>query len=133
MKKISNAAELKEYISELELRRDQEKQALKDHIIGIKESLRPVNLLRQAAAGATEPASLTSKVIGSVLGLAVGYLTKKAVFGKAAANPIKKIAGTLLQMGVAGTISKNSDSIASMGSGLLRFFRRKRKEAEPAD
>ncbi|HXB41867.1 MAG TPA: hypothetical protein VNZ49_15100 [Bacteroidia bacterium] len=120
MKKITSTQELKEAIAELEIKRSNAGAALKGELIKIKESLRPLNLLKNTFQDVTSASSIKENILTNIIGLAAGYLAKKAVFGKTR-NPVKKLAGTLLQMGIAGSASR----IKSIGAGLMkRFFNR---------
>lgn len=129
MNRITNAEQLRNEIARLELRQEAERKAVKASYADVKEALKPVNLIRSSMkeVGASTK-DVQGKFIGSLVGLAVGYLTRKAVFGKAQ-GMVKQAAGTLLQMGIAGVVSKNSGGLRSLGSSLLkRILNRKKKE-----
>lgn len=134
MKSINTVAELKESIRQLEMERQNEKQALKAQFYLVRESLKPANLIQNSVREVAAKPGLKGKLIIAVIGLAAGYFTKKAVFG-ATHNPLKKMAGALLQMGVAGSISKNSDTLSNLGENLLKriFTRRKQRKEEILD
>ncbi|HWY13341.1 MAG TPA: hypothetical protein VN026_18575 [Bacteroidia bacterium] len=124
MKKITNAIELKNAIHELEIKQVNEGIAIKEQLNVIKENLKPVNLIKNTFKETAGTSSLKDNMLTGVVGLVAGYLTKKVVFGSTI-NPIKKIAGTLLQIAVAGSAPK----IKSAGTSLLKhFFNRSREE-----
>jgi hypothetical protein len=129
MSKISKAEELKERIAELELLNRQERDNLKKHLHDIRNSLKPANIIKNTVKEVAVSPGIQTKFIGALLGLAAGYLAKKAVFGKTS-NPLKKIAGNLMQMGVAGTVSQNTDSLRTLGGDLIKriFHRKKTKQ-----
>lgn len=129
MKRIENVAQLKEEIALLEIQHGMEKKALKATIAEVKDALRPVNLIKSTVKEVgSSTKDVQGRFIGAMLGLAVGYLTRKAVFGKAQ-GPIKKAAGTLLQMGIAGVVSRNSGGLRALGTNLLkRIINRRKKE-----
>ncbi len=118
MKKIRNEKELKARIDELIVTRELEKQDLKEHFALVKETFRPKNLIKSTIREITSAPGVKGKFMTVLLGLAAGYLAKRVVFGSNG-NPIRKMAGTLLQMGVAGMISKNSGTLKDLGSSLL--------------
>jgi len=134
MKNINTASELKESIRQLEMVRQNERQALKAQFYMVRESLKPANLIQSMVRDVATKPGLKGKMIIAVIGLAAGYFTKKAIFGSTH-NPLKKMAGALLQMGVAGTISKNSDTLSNLGENLLSriFTRRKQRKVEVLD
>jgi hypothetical protein len=126
MNKMSKAEELKERIAELELLHKQEKEGLKKHLHDIRVSLKPANIIKNTVKEVAASPGIKTKLVGTLVGLVAGYFAKKAMVGKTS-TPLKKIAGSLMQMGVAGTISQNSESIRSWSSDLLkRIFSRKR-------
>jgi tRNA(Arg) A34 adenosine deaminase TadA len=70
---------------------------------------------------------LKSDLVSTAISLATGYLTKKVIIG-ATNNPIKMVLGTILQMGVSGLVSKNSDEIKTAAAQLInKFFRKNDK------
>jgi len=134
MKRINTVAELKESIRQLEMERQNEKHALKAQFYLVRESFKPANLIQSTVREVAARPGLKGKMIIAVIGLAAGYFAKKAVFGSTH-NPLKKMAGALLQMGVAGSISKNSDSLSNLGENLLKriFTSRKQRKEEIID
>jgi hypothetical protein len=121
MKKIRNTEDLKEAMAELEIRRADELRAIKEQVEFIKESMKPANLVKTVAKKAITTPSIRGKIITSVVGVVAGYLAKKFLVG-ASQNPFKKIAGSLLQMGVTGGVH----GIRSAGTDLVkRFFKKK--------
>lgn len=130
MRKISKVEELKDRIAELELLQQQEQADLKKHLHVIRENLRPANIIMNTVKEVAVSPGIKTKFIGALLGLAAGYLAKKAVFGSTS-NPLKKMAGNLIQMGLAGTISQNTDSLKALGGNLLkRILNRARKKTD---
>ncbi len=124
MKKITNAIELKEAIQELEIKQVNEGIAIKEQLNVIKENIKPVNLIKNTFKEAAVSSSIKDNMLTGIIGLVAGYLTKKVVFGSTV-NPIKKMAGTLLQIAVAGS----APQIKSVGTSLLkRFFNRSKEE-----
>jgi hypothetical protein len=123
MKKITTARDLKEAILELEIRQANEKMALKEQFNSVRENLRPVNLIKNTFKEVTTTSSVKGNILTTVAGLAIGYIAKKAIFGFTR-NPIKKIAGTIIQMGVATSVPR----IKSVGESLLKHFSNSRQE-----
>ncbi len=133
MKRITNVAELKERIFELEIAKESEKRELKARLHELRESLRPANLARKAVKEVTSSRNVQGKVLGAILGLAAGFLVKKFVF-RSSSNPLKRMAGNLIQMGITGAVSRNSDSMKSFGAGVLqRLFNREKSNGHVLD
>ncbi|MGZ3864500.1 MAG: hypothetical protein ACXVPN_16410 [Bacteroidia bacterium] len=125
MRRISNTLELKEAISELEIKKAETGKALKDEFGRLKESLKPANLVKNAFHEVTTSPAVRENVLNGILGLAAGYIAKRALFGSTR-NPVKKLAGAVLQMGIVGGASR----IKAGGMNLLkRIFKKREKEA----
>lgn len=123
MKRISNTLELKEAITELEIKRAETGKALRDEFGKLKESLKPVNLVKNAFHELSTSPAVRENVLTGILGLAAGYIAKRALFGSTN-NPVKKIAGAVLQMGIVGGASR----IKAGGMSILKRIFKKRKE-----
>ncbi len=118
MSKITTTAELKEAISLLEIQQKAEGALLKEEFKITYESLRPANLIGNTIKELTTLPDLKGDLLTTALSLATGYLSKKAAVGNTT-NPLKQLLGTFLQMGVTSLVSKNSDTIKSIGSEIL--------------
>ncbi len=118
MSKITTTAELKEAIRLLEIEQKVEGALLKEQFKITYESLKPANLIGSLIKDLVKSPGLKGDLLTTALSLGAGYLSKKAAVGNTA-NPLKQLLGTLLQMGVTSLVSKNSDTIKSIGSELL--------------
>ena len=105
MKKKTASTDLKETIELLKLREAQQLQVLKEQFHLTYEGLKPMNLIKDGLKSVTATPGIIGTLIKTALGLATGYLSKRVLFG-VAQKPIKKILGTLLELGVAGFIAK---------------------------
>lgn len=102
MQKISNAAELKAYIRELELKTQRQELSLKENAKSTAKSFRPVNLLRSGLENAKEIAQardVRSTALNTLIGLGTGYLTRKFVVGKSR-NIFRRTLGTAVQAAI---------------------------------
>lgn len=120
----SKQDDLKEAIFLLKKKQKIELRLLMEQIETVKESLKPVNLIKSLFHQVTSAPDIKDNFIGSIIGLASGYVSKK-VFVGGSHNPITKLIGLLLQMGVSNVASNNSDSIKSMGEKLLQLVFKK--------
>ena len=105
MKKKTATADLKETIALLKVREAQELQVLKEQFHLTYENLKPMNLITNSLKAATAAPGFKGTLVKAALGLATGYLSKKLLFG-AAQKPVKKILGTLFELGVASLVAK---------------------------
>lgn len=118
MSKITTIPELKEAIRLLEIEQKVEGALLKEQFKITYESLKPVNLIGSTIKELVTAPALKGDLLTTALSLAAGYISKKAIIGNTH-NPLKQLLGTFLQMGVSSIVSKNSDTIKSVGSEIL--------------
>ncbi len=125
MQSISSVAELKNAIQLLEVEQMFKGKLLKEQFYLVYESFKPVNLITGTLNEIVKSPFLVDNLLGTVMGLATGFLSKKLLIG-ASGSKIKRLIVTVLQVGITNIISQNSDSIKSFGSFLFRSIFRKR-------
>lgn len=118
MQKINSERSLMEAIIELEKKRAYEGILLKEQFIFTYESMKPANLIRSAIQDIASSSELKANLLNTTVGLATGYISKK-IFVGGSDNPIKKILGTALMFGISNLVSKNPETIKSLG---VQFF-----------
>ncbi|MBC7888875.1 MAG: hypothetical protein H7Z13_13440 [Ferruginibacter sp.] len=123
---INNATDLKAAILELEDRKRREKELLVENFHAFKESLSPVNLIKSSFVKVRETPGLAGNILKASVGLGVGFLSKRLLIGKAP-GLFKKIVGSAVEMGIAGLVAKNSDTIKSSGNRFFKNIFRSRK------
>ncbi len=114
MKKISNKAELKASIAELELKTKRQEELLKINAKSTAKTFRPVNLLRigvNTFKRASTTPDIRTTALNTFVGLTAGFLTRKIVVGKSR-NIFKKTLGAAVQAGITRLIYKNLNSPA---------------------
>lgn len=102
MSKISNEAELKAKIRELELKTTQQEKALKENARSTAQSFQPANLVRVGLMNVKKVAAtrdIRSTALNTFVGLAAGYLTRKIVIGKKG-NIFKRTLGVAVQAAI---------------------------------
>jgi len=124
MQKITSSAKLKSAIQLLELEQAVNGQQLKEQLYFTKKSFMPFNLLKNSLGNTALSPSLIDNMIGTVVGLATGYLTKKIFIGTSG-NILRKLFGSVLQFGVTNIIALHPDAIKSFGRFILQFVIRK--------
>ncbi len=126
MQNITSALELKNAIQLLEVEREAKRHLLKEQFYIAYESFKPVNLLRSAWKDLSSSPFLVNNILGTSLGLAAGSLTKKIIIGTSE-NKVKKLIGTILQVGITNVITQNSDVIKSFGRFVFQHFFNKKE------
>jgi hypothetical protein len=129
MEKPDAQSLLKELILLREAEKIIEGKLLKEHLHRTYESLRPINILKSSVKGIFSAPDLTTNLVNSAIGLTTGFAAKKVFAGKSA-NPLTKMAGFILEIVVAGAVTKNPEVIKSVGGYILKSIFRK-KEPDP--
>lgn len=127
MKNINATDALNEAIDLLEEKKVQELEAIKEHFRLTYEGLKPANLLQSALHGEQVLPTAKNDFLGSLIGLAAGYATKK-VFVGGSHNAMRKMFGTILQIAVTSLVTKNSGKIIAVGQTIFQLISNYRDE-----
>jgi hypothetical protein len=125
MQNITNVTGLRNSILLLEMEQADKGQLLKEQLYVTYESLKPFNYLRRVLNDISSSPNSTDNILGTAMGLISGYLSKKVVIG-ASGNLLRKLLGSLLQVGVTNVIAQHPDKIKLYGRALLQYFFRKK-------
>ena len=126
MQNITSAVELKDAIQLLEAEQSIKGQLLREQLFLTYESLKPVNLLKNALKEISSTPYLIDNISGTAMGLLGGFLSKK-IFVGVSGNLIRKLFGSVLQIGVTNLVAQNSETIKSVGQALIQHFFQKKK------
>lgn len=126
MQKITSIAGLKEAIQILEDEQVIKKQQLKEQFLISYESLKPLNLLKNKLNDIATSPNLLDNILGTLVGLASGYVSKKIYIG-ASGNIIRKLFGSVLQFGVTNVVANHPDAIKSFGQFIIEHLLRKKE------
>ena len=126
MQNITSATGLKNAILLLEDDQAVKGQLLKEQFYLTYESLKPVNLLKRTLHDISSSPDLLDNILGTSMGLASGFLSKK-IFVGASGNMIRKLLGSVLQFGVTNVVAQHPDAIKSFGQVILQYFLRKKE------
>ncbi len=118
--------ELKNEIQLLEVQQAMEGELLKEQFYRTYESLKPVNLLKRSFSEVVSSPYLIDNILGTALGLATGYFSKKIVIGSSG-NLIRKLLGFVMQLGVTNTVTQHPGTIRSIGQFIYQRFLRKKE------
>ncbi|OFY44367.1 MAG: hypothetical protein A2X18_01820 [Bacteroidetes bacterium GWF2_40_14] len=119
MQKITSTAGLREAITQMSYEHALQGELLKEQFSITLDSLRPVNLIKDTFRDVVESPDLISNVINTSLGLAAGYITNK-VFVGSHGGLLKRLLGSIIQMGVTTAIAVNPDMVKSFGIKILQ-------------
>ena len=126
----SNAAvQLQQLIRTKEDELELERRLLKITFQSAIEKLKPINIIKNSIKEVITAPNLQNNIINNVIGLASGFLTKKLIVGKTH-NPISKLLGMLIEVGVANKVTANADGIKSIASLLLNKVMTKNSSPE---
>ncbi|MCX6257429.1 MAG: hypothetical protein NTW49_05975 [Bacteroidia bacterium] len=126
MQNITNIATLKFAIQGLEAEQADKGQLLKEQFYLTCENLKPVNLLKSSLNEMASSPNLINNILGTVIGLATGYLSRKIVIGSSG-NIFRKLIGSVLQFGVTSLVAKHPDDIISLGQNIIQHIFRKKE------
>jgi hypothetical protein len=129
MAKQNSTKKLKEKIRLLEIRQAEEGKMLKAQFETTVESLKPVNLLKNAALEFSSSAELRETVLESSAIVVAGFVSKK-IMDSTKGGPLIKLLTSLLQLGTTGLISKYSVPIQDFVLGLVDRFINKTREGK---
>lgn len=92
------------------------------------QSLKPLNLIKNAFQEVIHSPEIKHSLVNWTIGLGTGFLSKKLIGGNAK-HPVKRVLGTLAQLGVTYAVSKQADNIKAIGRNLWsRIFKSGRAE-----
>src|ERR1700748_2937301 len=124
MENKSHIAALDEKIYSLQKRQAEELILLKEQFRNVHESIKPINLIKNAFHEMTSSPEVKGSLIDNAIGLTTGFLSKKLLFGSSI-NPVRNILGNLLQHAVSNVVANHADGIKSKGANLLlKLFNR---------
>ncbi len=126
MQNITSITGLKNAIRLLEVEQAIKGQLLKEQFYLTCESLKPANLIKSALKDIVSSPNLIENILGNVIGLATGYLSKKIFIG-ASGNIFRKLSGSILQSGVSNLVAKHPEAILSFGQFILQHIFRKKE------
>jgi hypothetical protein len=126
MQNITSATGLKNAIQLLEVEQADKGTQLKEQFYLTYDSFKPVNLLRSTLDDITSSPYLIDNILGTAMGLATGFISKKIFIG-ASGNKFRKLIGYILQFGVTNFVAQHPDTIKSLGQFVFQYFLRKKQ------
>lgn len=130
MKKQDAGILLKQLIVLKEAEHVLEGKLLKEQLHLIYESLNPINIMKNAFKGIFSVSDFKTNMVNSAIGLTTGFVAKKVFIAKSH-NSFTKLAGIILEIVVASAVTKNSETVKSIGGFIFKnIFRKKEEDAE---
>jgi len=112
---IKNSQDLKTAIADLEKKKTIQEEALSNELHAAYESLKPLNILKNA----TSSPVVRNSLLKGAIGLGAGILSKNIIVGNST-GLLTRAVGNILKFGVATLVAKNSGKIKEKGTGLLK-------------
>ncbi len=124
MEKITTFDGLRATITELEARQEEQGMQLRYQADLAIESLKPINLIKSAFTGVSEPGNVASNLLSNSLGFGAGFISKILIEG-VMKRPLNRLIGTAVMFGIQSLISKDANTLRRIGSGIFSLLRRK--------
>ncbi len=118
MENMTSADRLRTAIRLLEEEQILKLQRLKEQFFTAYESLKPANLFRSTVNDITSSPYLIDNIIGTILSLGTGYLSKRIVVG-ASVSGVRRLFGAVMQFGVTNFVARHANTIKSFGRHFL--------------
>ena len=127
--KIKNKVALDIAILELEKKRMIQEEALIAQYHATRESLRPLNLIRDGISRLTEMPGIGESLLKTAAGIGLGVLSKKLFLGRSP-GIIKKFLSGVFELAVAKTSIDNADKIKALGTSLYHNLFKKKSDQQ---
>jgi hypothetical protein len=121
MENISYNDRLNKAIESLETEQAEKLLQLRGEFYTVYEQLKPANLVKGTLNDMLTSPLLIENIVGSALGLATGYFSKKLFIGSSV-NRFRKLFGAVLQFGITKAMSSNTSAIHSFGSYVAQHI-----------
>jgi len=125
MKKTSATVRLSESIQLLEVEQAEKGQIFKDQFVVAYESIKPINLIKNTLKEIATSPIIGDNVLGTLMGLGSGYLSRKLVVG-GSSNIFRKLLGSILQFGVANAVASHPEAVRLIGGRIIKYVQKKK-------
>lgn len=123
-RKVNNAEDLAQRISELEIKAEAQRKDLGETYKRVADNLKPLNLIKSGVRSVfTE--EHRGDLINALFGLGTGMLSRKLLLGRAKGFLGKSI-GKAFEWGIAGLVTNNAEKVKEKaGLWIDKIFRKK--------
>ncbi|MEO6582800.1 MAG: hypothetical protein ABIO05_00660 [Ferruginibacter sp.] len=126
--KVTNATELQASIIELEKRKVIQESLLKEQFHNVKESMKPLNMIKRTFSNITHTPEIRNGVMKTVAGVGIGLLTKNMFLGKAIPL-VKSLMSHSVESSVDKSIKHGADTVKAYGTAIFNnLFHKKKKK-----
>jgi hypothetical protein len=126
MRSKNETDSLNELIILQERKHETQLELLKEQFNAAYESIKPINLIKSVFHEVTATPEIKNDLASNVIELGTGFLSKKLLVD-GSHSPVKRVIGTVVQFAIANLVLKNSDTIKTIGSNLLKHLFNKQK------
>ncbi len=127
MENRSSSDELQNAIRLLEAEQSVKLKLMKEQFHLTYESLSPVNLIESTMKNIASSPYLIDNILGTLIGLATGYLSKKVVVGMSGSK-LRRFFGAIMQLGVTKLVAQNPSVIKSFGKYIYHRISHKKRD-----
>ncbi|MEJ7625481.1 MAG: hypothetical protein WKF35_01355 [Ferruginibacter sp.] len=125
---INNSQDLDAAIIELEKRKVIQESILKEQFHAVKESMKPLNMIKRGFSKLTHTPEIRDGVFKTVAGVGIGLLTKNTLLGKTIPL-VKSLFGEAVENSVDRTVKTGADTIKAYGTAIYNnLFGKKTKK-----
>ncbi|HEY0046079.1 MAG TPA: hypothetical protein VGB44_05125 [Flavobacterium sp.] len=118
MEVIKDRASLKHQIALLELKQQEEKQAISDEVSHFIDDLKPKNMFSHLVGSVKGSPDLQADLLRGVVGLGTGFLTNQVLLSSFH-GPFKRLVATAIQAGITSFAVKYPDTIKEKSIGFI--------------
>lgn len=118
---INSKGDLKTAIQQLEQRKQFEKESLIAGINDFRESIKPVNILKNSLHQITAEPTLGKKILAAGAAIGAGIVTKK-ILRNSSKHAIRNIAGAALKSIAAAAFARSGDKIKGAVKNIFQRF-----------
>ncbi|MBN1791519.1 MAG: hypothetical protein JW830_13540 [Bacteroidales bacterium] len=126
MENMTSTASLKTAIQQLEDEQNLQLQQMKEQFYTAYKGLKTVNLFKSTVKDITSSPHLIENIIGTILSLGTGYLSKRIVVG-ASVSSVRRLLGAVMQFGVTHFVARHAKTIKLLGRHLLTYVFHKKE------
>lgn len=112
METLYSVDALRNAIELLSIEQAEKEQQLKEEFFLVYESIKPVNLLKRTIKDFGTSPWLIEDMLVTTLGLATGYTSKRFIVGTSTSF-LRRLIGSVVQIGVTKTITQNQETLKS--------------------
>jgi hypothetical protein len=123
---------LQKTIEYFELEHETQKALLKEQFHHTFESIKPVNMLKEAVQDLRKSPEKLEDIVVPLLGLGTGYLTKRLIAGKSE-DPTRQALADAVSTTIASLIVQHPHEVMAAGRFILELFKGKPKGNEAED